>query len=561
MPKRTPLAVAAVLVALTAACVAASAASASVYCIDDTPATLADNLGVDASCETGVETIVAALTDAEGHAGPDTVLVGPGEFTLAPASLPSKIEAYYNGNGENSLQLRGAGSGLTQLTMGSTESSQKGIWINAPAGSTVSDLGLTIPANADGGGDIGFVFSLGVLAEGLNVDGPAATNATAIVLGAGGPVLRDSTVAMPIEASPSNSAVGATSGGTVKILDSRLAATTGVYSSGGSVTVERSTVDARTGSTTDAGAVFWRDSLIELGNRANAVGVQAANFNNSPSAIEGTIDGVTIAGGGGGSVGVRAVADSGQETTMVSLANSIIEGPGKSLQVWADNGRSASLAASYSNYNQGTVQVLDDLDGKEEKGTAAYTTDQVTSLSPSFVDAAGADFRLTPASPLLDAGDPAAPAAERHDLDGNVRAISAACPPIAARRDIGAYELDPGCVEAPAEPEDQPAGGPPGGAALPETTVRGPRRVAVAREWARVRLRFGSTQPGASFRCQVDSLPARSCAAAPSLRLRRGRHVVRVQAVTAAGADPTPAKIRVRVVAKKPPAAVGVHNR
>ncbi len=562
MSSRTPLTLIAFLVLAAAWCFPGTAA-ATVYCVDATPAELADNLAVDASCDAGQETIEAALTTAEGHAGPDSVLVGPGEFTLSPSSGPSKIEAFYSGSGENRLQLRGAGADLTHLTMGSTLETQKGLWVLAPAGSVVSDLRLTIPVNADGGGDTGLTLGGSAVGEDLVVDGPQATNATGVFLGNPAPSLRRSTVDLPVAASPTNAAVGATNGGTVTVLDSFLRGSTGIYTSGGATTVERTTVDAKQGSTTDSGAFFWRDSLIELGTRSGAVGIQGANFNNSNATIEGAVDGVTIVGGGSGSVGIRAMADSGQEGTTLTVANSIVEGPAKPLQVWADKGRTAALAVSFSNYDPATVQVVDNLDGKEEVGTATLQTSDVTALAPEFVDVAAGDFRLAASSPLLDAGDPAAPAAERRDLDGHARALLATCTAGAApRRDLGAYERDPGCVEAPAQ---QPAAGEPAAAgskpAPPQTTVRGPHRVSTAGATAAVSLRLGASEAGASFRCRVDRGPIRPCAKRLKLRLRPGRHQVRVQAIGAGGADPTPAKLTLRVLVKSPAKSTGVQNR
>jgi hypothetical protein len=68
-------------------------------------------------------------------------------------------------------------------------------------------------------------------------------------------------------------------------------------------------------------------------------------------------------------------------------------------------------------------------------------TDGNVSLAPGFVDAEGLDFRLRPESPLVDAGDDAAPAADA-DLDGGARVLDGdgnASEVV----DIGAEEHDP----------------------------------------------------------------------------------------------------------------------
>jgi hypothetical protein len=79
---------------------------------------------------------------------------------------------------------------------------------------------------------------------------------------------------------------------------------------------------------------------------------------------------------------------------------------------------------------------------------------QVT--DPMFTDAPSDDFRPLAASPLIDAGDPAAPSFAT-DLDGNPRALAIlACP---ARRDVGAYEFATNplsCNPPPGPPATQP---------------------------------------------------------------------------------------------------------
>ncbi|HET9281327.1 MAG TPA: choice-of-anchor D domain-containing protein [Candidatus Angelobacter sp.] len=61
-------------------------------------------------------------------------------------------------------------------------------------------------------------------------------------------------------------------------------------------------------------------------------------------------------------------------------------------------------------------------------------------VSPQFIDPVNADFHLSPSSPLVDAGNSAAPDLPAQDLDGNPRiaAGSNLCLPIV---DIGAYEI------------------------------------------------------------------------------------------------------------------------
>lgn len=566
MSTRIPLALTALLATAALWCVPATA-GATVYCVDDTPGELGDNLAVDPSCETGVETVAAAITAAEVHAGPDSVLIGPGDFTLPAGSSPSEVEAYYYGGAvDNTIELRGSGIASTHLTMGGTSGNEKGISINAPAGSGVSDFELTIPPGGDLPGEVALTLDGGTVARGLLIDGPGVANAVGVALGTGAPALHELTVDLPVEASPANGAVRS-SNGAASIVDSHLRATFGVTNSGNAVTVERSIVDARTGGSIDSGSIEWRDSLIELGNRVGAAGIQAANYNNGITPVNASVDGVTIVGGGSGSVGIRAMADSGTETATVEVSSSVIEGPAMPLAVLADNGRTATLTASYSSFDQAAVQIVPDLNGSGEAGTATYDANEVAWLKPGFVDAAAGDFHLAAGSALVDAGDPAAPDAERLDIDSGSRAVASLCPGGVGRRDIGADEFEPACVEAPSEPE-APAepGAPAAGEAgpvrtLPQTTIRGHHRTATAGATALIRLRIGSSEAGASFRCRVDGRPWRRCANVLRVRLKRGRHIVRAQAIGVAGADPSPARFKVRIVARPREAATGVHNR
>jgi len=65
-----------------------------------------------------------------------------------------------------------------------------------------------------------------------------------------------------------------------------------------------------------------------------------------------------------------------------------------------------------------------------------------TSADPAFVG--GGDYRLSSGSPLIDAGDPASPAAGEVDVAGAPRAVAtSAATACAPRRDMGAYEFVP----------------------------------------------------------------------------------------------------------------------
>jgi len=521
--------------------IGARTAEAKVLCVDTTPGNLADNLNVDASCEQGKAKIGEALEAAAALPGADSVLIGPGQFPLP--SAPDAIEAHYISlTPGNTVVVRGTPGGQTHLTMGGTSGNEWGLAIQAPAGSRVEDLSLTIPANADNTSDWGVFLEGDIVAERLSVDGPSAYNASGVILSYGA-TLADSNVELNPEKTYSTAVV--ISNGSATILESNLVAQSGLSGSGSMVTVERSTIEPSwQGAVIDSGYMTIRDSLIDLGSRAGATGVVIANNNQGSSAMKAMLDGDTIVGGGKGSTGLRVQADNGTENADVTVDSTIVDGPEHAIQLWADQDRLAKLAVSYSNYDPATVDVNNDLIAGGETGTALLETNEDTGFDPGFVDPAAGNFRLAPGSPLVDRGDPAAPEAGRLDRDGNPRA--GGCPP---RRDVGAYELVAACEAPPSETaQAQTTGSGPEPAPLPETSIRGKHRLFTAAKQAKATFKLVSTIPGASFRCKVDRKAYRPCGPGFAVELAHGRHKVRAKAIVAGKADPTPATITVKVL-------------
>jgi hypothetical protein len=172
-------------------------------------------------------------------------------------------------------------------------------------------------------------------------------------------------------------------------------------------------------------------------------------------------------------------------------------------------------------------------------GTAASPGCGLSTIAdPLFANASANDVHLLAGSSLIDAGNPAAPAAGDTDLDGNPRAIAVvSCP---ARRDIGAYELNNprDCVP----PDTIP----------PDTTVSGKRKVRTRKKKARVTFTFTSSEPGSTFACSLDGRPFAPCSSPFTVKLRRGAHTLSVRATDTTGnADTTPASFTTKVKRKR----------
>ncbi len=64
---------------------------------------------------------------------------------------------------------------------------------------------------------------------------------------------------------------------------------------------------------------------------------------------------------------------------------------------------------------------------------------------------------------------------------------------------------------------------------------------------AKVKFKFSSSTPGATFKCKLDKGAFKPCQSPKSYKVKPGKHVFTVEAVDAAGADATPATYRFKV--------------
>lgn len=157
-----------------------------------------------------------------------------------------------------------------------------------------------------------------------------------------------------------------------------------------------------------------------------------------------------------------------------------------------------------------------------------------TTADPQFVATNVLDYHLKPSSPLIDMGNPAAPAPGAVDIDGDARALEGdgACPRD-SRRDMGADEVVatfadcPVVVPPPAKDET-----------APESGIVGKRK----QFGTKARFTLTSTEEGSSFECRLDRGKFAPCKANyRSRNLNLGRHTLFVRATDAAGnTDATP---------------------
>ena len=234
-------------------------------------------------------------------------------------------------------------------------------------------------------------------------------------------------------------------------------------------------------------------------------------------------DSVTIVGGGPGSVGVAAVstASGAKQNSLVTLDNSIVRGQNASLEVAASNGggvggdSDAKIISQYSSYDAEATSANPGTNGTAQIVAGEGVLDDP---DPLFVDAASGDYRLSPSSPLIDAGNPAA-GGEATDRDGTTRVVDGDLDTTAVR-DMGAYEFHDTTA-----PDTALVSGPVG--AIRTTTPT---------------FAF-SSEPGATFRCKVDGAAYAPCTSPfTTAALSQGAHTFFVQAVDAFGnADQTPA--------------------
>ena len=382
------------LVGLVALAIFAPAAKADLYCVNT------------ASCSGGTvdPNFQQALNDAQVHAGPDTVQLGPGTYD-------SSLGFSYSGS--DPVAIIGAGAtGSTTVSDSGAANGTDALHITGSTASTVSGLNLVVYGN---GTPFGSGLDTVGSADNIDVVGaPGSVNVIGITAGPAS-VISHATVLVPFNGGSGFNEGVVTSPGTV-VQDSTIDGdeAVNVFGSGAPVTLRRLKISADLESVfADTGTtVSLQDSLI-LSGSSDSVGLAASQ---DPPVI--TADNVTMIGPGTpGSIALLAHFGGS-----ITFRNSIAVGYGTTF----NTDSTSSISSDYSDY-PGT-----------RSGTGTITEAHQLNVDPGFANASAGDYRLAAGSPLIDAGDPAGLAAgdSLTDLAGNPRLVG-------GRLDIGAYEFQP----------------------------------------------------------------------------------------------------------------------
>jgi PKD domain-containing protein len=375
-------------------------ASAQTLCV---PATLAP--GCDAAYPTLQGALDAAAVNIDGR---DRIQIGVHDELLpAVNAVGSQVDIVGLGN---LTTLRGGGGNTPRLK------------IDDPT-STVSNLEVRLNASSSIGIESkGQVSDVTVVAE-----GPAATDLVGVQL-KGSAGLDGAQIFLPMVVGSSNDGVRTESvGSTSTVQDAYIEAATGVNVLNAGVpgptnrtVVRKVRVRGSTGVNANQSLVLVDDTVVEAtstGLAALAVS-QAADLRARHVTVVGP-------GGAGPSSGV-STSQLGSGTATATVTNSIVSGFLRDIDIVA-----GGVAVNRSRF--ATIR------------TTPPTGADNTAAAPGFRDPAARDFSLATGSAMIDAGDPAPLAGDEPTTDnaGNPRLVNGNgdC---TARRDMGAYEFQPG---------------------------------------------------------------------------------------------------------------------
>jgi Ca2+-binding RTX toxin-like protein len=402
--------------------VAQAGAPDTIYCVHQSPG----------DCGGGTidkqDDLQSALDAAAANPGDDTVLLDEGAYTRTsgffyPTPTPD--------SGLGTLSIRKApDAGSVTLSTGGTDNAPV-LAVTGSAEATavfVSDVDIDLGAAATAYG----LFMNGPFASATRVtvggNGSTASGSTGFLL-VNGARLDDSFALLPL--AQSNTGVSVVAAGTerAEVTDTFVQADTAVNAQAGPVLLQRDRLQSPTTSLPatmfGAGTSTIEDSLLVTSGvalyaearTADAVAVHARN--------------VTLAGLGNAPAALvtdRSAAGAG--AVNVSFDSSIIHGFG---------------AFQTSGPNQPQPQITVDYSNSDIPLPAGVVDAHAVNFDPQFQDPTTSNYTLRGTSELLDAGNPAELANDESDIDllGTTRVLDwdSDCVP---RRDIGAYEREPG---------------------------------------------------------------------------------------------------------------------
>jgi hypothetical protein len=412
-----------------------SVAAATDYCV--TP---------NMNCgQNNVGTFQDALDKAASVDDPDRIFLGadtygppPGQDGFVYPASNAPVEIIGSGRGQTTLTGREFGvEGVLDL-FGGPGSSVHDLTIQIPRNVAANFTGLltintaqrvdvtedTVQANPHQGA---MLFQGGVM-EDSNVKLESPQKTTAVLLG------------VPVQGTPPT------------LRGSTVSAATGVRIDGGG-TIERSRVIGTNAAVVAAGNHSTiRDSFLTITGSFGTV-LRANAAPNADTNV--TADGLTIFASDMPDIGGVAVSTGPAPSSNVhlTLTNSIVRGGFDPLSAFAGGPGTGTISASYSDYDpSGNI---------EFGGSAKISESNVSNVGViGFSEETGREFALLPGSPLIDAGDPAAP--QGVDMHGDPRVADGNGDGV-ARRDLGAFELQPAPAAGPS------GGGGPGGGPAADT--------------------------------------------------------------------------------------------
>lgn len=435
--------------AIAAFAFAPSGAVAANFCVGSVPACTGSPLPPFTTDAAGIS---GAITAANGASGSDNIFLAPGTYTLG-APLNPTFAALQD------IHIIGAGVGQTVFT-GSIASTEMLTLNFATVGSEAKGFSLNVTGTPSGA--TGLRVLKGTISEfAVNQPDGAASNFRAIELDSGatatrGAVALTSSGGVGLEFTDSAGAddgighaseltlTGGGSGGFIAIAINTGTSTPHSF--------DRLRISGFfRGIEIDDGGFFLTNTLIDMGDKNGALGIDAFNGTSS-SSISANASRVTIVGRGPNqtalSIGAGAIAT---QIFSGGFSDLVLFAAGESSTGLVCVGGGVSVATTINSY---AIRGADtDFSGCSP---LRLNKTDLTALDPGFRDFNGGDYRLRPTSPLVDsgfAGEIISP--DERDLTGAARVVDGDANGVATV-DLGAFEYQRTAPTVSASASPQP---------------------------------------------------------------------------------------------------------